>query len=100
MEQLQVKSDLAKLQQLLGSKLYSDKYSFIQEALQNSTDAMRKCGKADEPFDVNVYKSNDNLWFSIRDYGCSFDSIEDFKRLVGTLLESSKTQNKDSSENQ
>jgi hypothetical protein len=100
MEQLQVKSDLAKLQQLLGSKLYSDKYSFIQEALQNSTDAMRKCGKADEPFDVNVYLKNSTYYFSIRDYGCSFDSIEEFKRLVGTLLESSKTQNKDSAENQ
>jgi hypothetical protein len=100
MEQLQVKSDLAKLQQLLGSKLYSDKYSFIQEALQNSTDAMRKCGKADEPFDVNIYSENNKFYFSIRDYGCSFDSIEEFKRLVGTLLESSKTQNKDSAENQ
>jgi hypothetical protein len=100
MEQLQVKSDLAKLQQLLGSKLYSDKYSFIQEALQNSTDAMRKCGKADEPFDVNVYLKNSTYYFSIRDYGCSFDSIEEFKRLVGTSLESSKTQNKDSAENQ
>jgi len=100
MEQLQVKSDLAKLQQLLGSKLYSDKYSFIQEALQNSTDAMRKCGKVDEPFDVNVYLKNSTYYFSIRDYGCSFDSIEEFKRLVGTLLESSKTQNKDSAENQ
>jgi len=100
MEQLQVKADLSKLQQLLGSKLYSDKYSFIQEALQNSTDAMRKCGKADEPFDVNVYLKNSTYYFSIRDYGCSFDSIEEFKRLVGTLLESSKTQNKDSAENQ
>jgi hypothetical protein len=100
MEQLQVKADLSKLQQLLGSKLYSDKYSFIQEALQNSTDAMRKCGKADEPFDVNIYSENNKFYFSIRDYGCSFDSIEEFKRLVGTLLESSKTQNKDSAENQ
>jgi hypothetical protein len=100
MEQLQVKADLSKLQQLLGSKLYSDKYSFIQEALQNSTDAMRKCGKVDEPFDVNIYSENNKFYFSIRDYGCSFDSIEEFKRLVGTLLESSKTQNKDSAENQ
>lgn len=98
--QLQVKSDLAKLQQLLGSKLYSDKYSFIQEALQNSTDAMRKCGKADESFDVNIEYRDNRWYFIIRDYGCSFDSIEEFKRLVGTLLESSKTQNKDSSENQ
>ena len=100
MEQLQVKNDPAKLQQLLGSKLYSDKYSFIQEALQNSTDAMRKCGKADQPFDVNIYREDDKYYFSIRDYGCSFDSIAEFKRLIGTLLESSKTQDKDNSENQ
>ena len=100
MEQLQVKNDVAKLQQLLGSKLYSDKYSFIQEALQNSTDAMRKCGKHEESFDVNINYRDRNYYFSIRDYGCSFDSIKDFKRLIGTLLESSKTQTKDNSENQ
>jgi hypothetical protein len=100
MEQLQIKNDTLKLQQLLGSKLYSDKYSFIQECLQNSTDAMRKCGKYKECFDVNIDHVDNNYYFSIRDYGCSFDSIEEFKRLIGTLLESSKTQNKDNTENQ
>ena len=100
MEQLQIKNDPSKLQQLLGSKLYSDKYSFISEALQNSTDAMRKIGKQDENFDVGVKTVEGEFYFYIRDYGCSFDSIEEFKRLVGTLLESSKTQNKDSTDNQ
>ena len=45
MEQIGVKNDLAKLQQLLGSKLYSNKYSFISEALQNSTDCNIVTGK-------------------------------------------------------
>ena len=100
MEQLKVKNDPSKLQQLLGSKLYSDKYSFISEALQNSTDAMRKIGKQDENFDIGIKRVNDAFYFFIRDYGYSFDSIEEFKRLVGTLLESSKTQSKDSTDNQ
>lgn len=99
MQQLGVKNDIAKLQQLLGSKLYSNKYSFISEALQNSTDAMRKCGKQDEHFDVGIKKDGDDFFFYVRDYGCSFDSIEDFQNKM-TLLESSKTQVKDGSENQ
>ena len=102
MEQLGIKNDITKLQQLLGSKLYSDKYSFISEILQNSTDAMRKCGKGDETFNIGISFNSDasNYTFYVRDFGCSFDTIEDFKRLVGTLLESSKTQSKNSSENQ
>ena len=102
MEQLGIKNDITKLQQLLGSKLYSDKYSFISEILQNSTDAMRKCGKGDETFNIGISFNSDasNYIFYVRDFGCSFDTIEDFKRLVGTLLESSKTQSKNSSENQ
>jgi len=102
MEQLGIKNDITKLQQLLGSKLYSDKYSFISEILQNSTDAMRKCGKGDETFNIGISFNSDasNFIFYVRDFGCSFDTIEDFKRLVGTLLESSKTQSKNSSENQ
>ena len=102
MEQLGIKNDITKLQQLLGSKLYSDKYSFISEILQNSTDAMRKCGKGDETFNIGISFNYDasNYIFYVRDFGCSFDTIEDFKRLVGTLLESSKTQSKNSSENQ
>ena len=102
MEQLGIKNDITKLQQLLGSKLYSDKYSFISEILQNSTDAMRKCGKGDETFNIGISFNSDasNFTFYVRDFGCSFDTIEDFKRLVGTLLESSKTQSKNSSENQ
>lgn len=97
MEQIGIKNDVAKLQQILGSKLYSDKYSFLSETLQNSTDAMRKCGKADESFNVGIYEKDGQYTFFVRDFGCSFDSIEDFKRLM-TLLESSKTQQKDSSE--
>jgi HSP90 family molecular chaperone len=100
MEQLKVKNDPTKLQQLLGSKLYSDKYSFISEALQNSTDAMRKIGKQDENFDLGIKQVDYEFYFYIRDYGYSFDSIDEFNRLVGTLLESSKTQSKDSTDNQ
>ena len=100
MEQLKVKNDPTKLQQLLGSKLYSDKYSFISEALQNSTDAMRKIGKQNENFDLGIKEVDNEFYFYIRDYGYSFDSVDEFKRLVGTLLESSKTQSKDSTENQ
>ena len=99
MEQLGVKNDVAKLQQLLGSKLYSNKYSFISEVLQNSTDAMRKCGKQDESFEVGIKQKDYKLIFYTRDTGCSFDSIEKFKELMN-LLESSKSQTKDDSENQ
>lgn len=99
MEQLGIKQDIAKLQQLLGSKLYSNKYSFLSEVLQNSTDAMRKCRKQDESFDVGVVKRDGVCYFYTRDTGCSFDSVERFKELMN-LLESSKSQVKDSSENQ
>ena len=63
MEQLGVKNDVAKLQQLLGSKLYSNKYSFISEVLQNSTDAMRKCGKQNESFEVGIKQKDYKLIF-------------------------------------
>jgi HSP90 family molecular chaperone len=99
MEQLGIKQDIAKLQQILGSKLYSNKYSFLSEVLQNSTDAMRKCGKQDEAFEVGIVNKNEKTIFYTRDTGCSFDSIERFKELMN-LLESSKSQVKDSSENQ
>ena len=99
MEQLGIKQDIAKLQQILGSKLYSNKYSFLSEVLQNSTDAMRKCGKQDEAFEVGIVNKDEKTIFYTRDTGCSFDSIERFKELM-SLLESSKSQVKDSSENQ
>ena len=99
MEQLGIKQDIAKLQQILGSKLYSNKYSFLSEVLQNSTDAMRKCGKQDEAFEVGIVNKDEKTIFYTRDTGCSFDSIERFKELM-SLLESSKSQIKDSSENQ
>ena len=61
--QLGVKNDPTKLQQLLGSKLYSDKYSFISEALQNSTDAMRKIGKQNENFDLGIKEVDNEFYF-------------------------------------
>ena len=61
---------------------------------------MRKIGKQDENFDLGIKEVFNEFYFYIRDYGYSFDSIDEFKRLVGTLLESSKTQSKDSTDNQ
>ena len=97
MESIGLKNDVVKLQQILGSKLYSSKYSFIVEVLQNSTDSMRKAGKENEPFDVGI--DNDYNFF-VRDYGYSFDNKEDIVKYLCTLLESSKTQTKDEGESQ
>ena len=66
MEQLGLKNDVVKLQQILGSKLYSSKYSFISEVCQNATDSMRKAGKHDQPFDLGV---DEEGFFFVRDYG-------------------------------
>lgn len=95
MEAIGLKNDVVKLQQILGSKLYSSKYSFIVEVLQNSTDSMRKAGKANEAFEVGIDNESN---FYVRDYGASFDNKEDIVKYLCTLLESSKTQSKDDEE--
>lgn len=97
MEQLGLKNDVVKLQQILGSKLYSSKYSFISEVCQNATDSMRKAGKHDQPFDLGV---DEEGFFFVRDYGTSFEDKETIVKYLCTLLESSKSQVKDENENQ
>lgn len=97
MEQIGLKNDVVKLQQILGSKLYSSKYSFISEVCQNATDSMRKAGKQDQPFDLGI---DEDAFFFVRDYGTSFEDKETIVKYLCTLLESSKTQVKDENENQ
>ena len=97
MEQLGLKNDVVKLQQILGSKLYSSSYSFISEVCQNATDSMRKAGKADQAFDIGI---DDDYYFFVRDYGTSFDNKADIVKYLCTLLESSKSQTKGEDENQ
>ena len=97
MEQIGLKNDVVKLQQILGSKLYSSKYSFISEVCQNATDSMRKAGKQDQPFELGI---DEDAFFFVRDYGTSFEDKETIVKYLCTLLESSKTQVKDENENQ
>lgn len=102
MQQIGVNQDLAKLQSLLGSRLYSSRFSFISEVLQNSCDAMRRAGKLHDPFDVGIYEDTEEggYYMTVRDYGCSFADKEEFIKYGCTLLESSKTQQKDDTEYQ
>ena len=89
MEQVKLKNDVVKLQQILGSKLYSNKYSFISEVMQNATDSMRRAGKQDEYFEAGI---SEDMFFFVRDYGKSFENKEDIVTYLCTLLESSKSQ--------
>lgn len=97
---IQIKNDQAKLEKLLGSKLYSSQYSFIQEIAQNATDSMRRAGKHDQSIDSGIDRDENGDFFFIRDYGVSFENKEEYVKYCCTLLESSKSQNKDDSENQ
>jgi hypothetical protein len=92
---LDINNDTYKLQSLLGKSLYKDKLSFLCEVMQNATDSHAKAGKPNAMVDVFL-QSNYNKDYvdsiHIRDYGVSFSSKEEFKKLIGTLLASSKDQ--------
>jgi hypothetical protein len=91
MEALKVEHDSNKIQQLLGSKLYSSEWQWICELAQNSTDAYISAGITDQWVFAKFNKIDyDTVRFSIRDYGPSIDTPENIITYLCTLLKSSK----------
>jgi len=97
-KQLGLSGNTAKLHQVFGKKLYSDKYSFISEICQNAVDSHRSIGQTD-PVEVGIKLEKGDYIFYVRDTGKSFDSREHFEKTVCTILESEKSTEKTSSEN-
>lgn len=97
MEQLKLSKNTAKLHQMFGKKLYSDRFSFISEMCQNAVDSHRMSGQKD-PVMVGIKKENGKMIFYIQDFGLSFSSKEDFVAKVCTILESGKTVQKTNEE--
>lgn len=97
---IQVKNDTSKLQEIIGSNLYSSPYSFLQEVCQNAVDSMRRAGKSDEYviLGINEDPQNGQFYLYIRDFGTSFKDKEEYIKYCCTLLESSKDQNKSGEE--
>jgi hypothetical protein len=89
MKTFQINNDsekaLNKLTSLIGPKLYSDKYSFINEIYQNAMDASRKCGTTKK---IEMGMMGDH--FYMRDYGCSFENKEEFEHYIGGITNSKK----------
>lgn len=103
MQQLKLSSNTAKLHQMFGKRLYSDKYSFVSEICQNAVDSHRMSGQT-KPVEVGVYDYKNEYgyrryMFYVRDIGLSFEDKEDFIKKVCTILESGKTENKTNDEN-
>lgn len=96
-EVLKVSNNTAKLHQVMGKKLYSDRYSFICEMCQNAVDSHRRAGQTD-PVEVGIRKEKDEYFFYVLDHGTSFEDIEDFKAKIGVLLESDKSYDKTNDE--
>jgi hypothetical protein len=89
MKGININMDMEKLSKLLGSKQYENPFSFIQETAQNAIDShrsIRSTAKIKIGFDDNFY--------TVRDFGKSFDGIQDFEKKVCTLLYSDKSENK------
>ena len=103
MQQLKLSSNTAKLHQMFGKRLYSDKYSFVSEICQNAVDSHRMSGQT-KPVEVGVYDYRNEYgyrknMFYVRDIGLSFEDKEDFIKKVCTILESGKTESKTNDEN-
>lgn len=95
MEKLKLSDNTAKLHQMFGKKLYTDRYSFISEICQNAVDSHRMAGQKD-PVIVGI--TDGKPVFYVKDTGLSFDSKEDFVKKICTILESGKSEEKDNSE--
>lgn len=96
MAQLKMSTDVAKLHQMFGKKMYSSEFAFISEVCQNAVDSHRMA-KEKDPVVVGIKKKDPsqgynsrNLVFYVKDIGLSFTSTEDFDEKVGTLLASGK----------
>jgi hypothetical protein len=102
MQQLKLSSNTAKLHQMFGKRLYSDKFSFVSEICQNAVDSHRMSGQT-KPVEVGIYDKsssyNTSYTFYVRDIGLSFEDKEDFIKKVCTILESGKSENKTNDEN-
>jgi hypothetical protein len=82
--------NINKLVNILGPDQYKHDYSFINEYLQNALDSHKKVNTSKSVelhFDERYY---DYDQIRIRDYGVSFNSIEDFESKFLTLLSSDK----------
>ena len=95
MEELLIANKAMKLQRLLGSQLYTNAYSFLQEVVQNSQDVYNKHQITDELILLKLEKCSDvdsdiKIRFSIRDFGPGIESRENIIKYLCTLLESSK----------
>lgn len=98
MEQLKVSSNVTKMQQVFGKRLYANKYSFISEICQNAVDSHRMAG-VKEPVIVGLRNGPGvDYVFYVKDVGLSFDSKQQFLDLICTILESGKDENKTESE--
>lgn len=104
MAQLKMSTDVAKLHQMFGKKMYSSEFAFISEVCQNAVDSHRMA-KEKDPVVVGIKKKDPsqgynsrNLVFYVKDIGLSFTSTEDFDEKVGTLLASGKEEKKTDAE--
>jgi len=103
MQQLKLSNNTAKLHQMFGKRLYSDKYSFVSEICQNAVDSHRMSGQT-KPVEVGIYDyKNESGYtrykFYVKDIGLSFTDKDDFIKKVCTILESGKTESKTNDEN-
>lgn len=101
MEQLKLSKDIAKIHQMFGKKLYSNKYSFISELCQNAVDSHRMAG-VKEPIEVGIRQEESGgqmqFTFYVKDFGLSFESKEDFVEKICTIAESGKSATKTTDE--
>lgn len=94
MDKLKLSDNTAKLHQMFGKRLYSDKYSFICEICQNAVDSHRMAGQK-EYVKVGIRMASPGCYFFyVKDTGLSFEDKEDFTKKVLTILESGKSEDK------
>lgn len=97
MKELKLSNNISKLHAMFGRKLYASCYSWISEVCQNAVDSHRMSGNK-EPIEVGIKKIDGIYKIFVRDYGLSFEDIEDFVSKVCTILESGKSSEKTNDE--
>lgn len=80
---------IKKIASLIGPRLYNDRYSFINEIYQNAIDASRKSGTS-KKIEMGIMIKKEIRYLYIRDYGCSFESVEEFEYYIGGITNSKK----------
>ena len=97
MKELKLSNNISKLHAMFGRKLYASCYSWISEVCQNAVDSHRMSGNK-EPIEIGIKKIDGNYKIFVRDYGLSFEDIDDFVSKVCTILESGKSSEKTNDE--